>query len=79
MKPTFSEVSDTKNINETDKEAKHRSIASLVLMLVRYVRQKSILLMTSKKSTYVIVPVSDEDCRSRDLYGDSDTVGKGSE
>ena len=34
--------------------------------------------MTSKESTYVIVPISDKDGRSRDLYGDSDTVGKGS-
>jgi hypothetical protein len=33
--PTFSEVPDTKNINEADKEAEHRSIASLVLMLVK--------------------------------------------
>ena len=33
MKPTFSKVPDTKNIDETDKEAEHRSIASLVLML----------------------------------------------
>jgi hypothetical protein len=32
-KPTFSEVPDTKNINQTDKEAEHRSIASLVLVL----------------------------------------------
>ena len=34
FEPTFSEVPDTKNIYETDKEAEHRSIASLVLMLV---------------------------------------------
>ena len=34
IKPTFSKVPDTKNIDETDKEAEHRSIASLVLMLV---------------------------------------------
>jgi hypothetical protein len=32
----------------------------------------------SEKSTYIIVPVSDEDGRSRYLYGDSDTVGSGS-
>jgi len=31
----------------------------------------------SEESTYIIVPVSDKDGRSRDLYGDSDTVGSG--
>jgi hypothetical protein len=45
--PTFSEVPDTKNINETDKEAEHRSIAGLVLMLAKYVRLMSISLSTS--------------------------------
>jgi hypothetical protein len=32
----------------------------------------------SEGSTYIIVPVSDKDGRSRNLYGDSDTVGSGS-
>ena len=32
----------------------------------------------SEESTYIIVPVSDKDGRSRDLYGDSDTVESGS-
>lgn len=31
----------------------------------------------SEESTYIIVPVSDKDGRSRDLYGNSDTVGNG--
>ena len=29
----------------------------------------------SEESTYITVPVSDKDGRSRDLYGNSDTVG----
>jgi hypothetical protein len=32
----------------------------------------------SEESTYIIIPVSDKNGRSRDLYGDSDTVGSGS-
>jgi len=32
----------------------------------------------SEESTYIIVPESDKDGRSRDLYGNSDTVGSGS-
>jgi hypothetical protein len=42
IKLTFSEVPDSKNIDETNKETEYRSIASLVLMLVRYVRLFSI-------------------------------------
>ena len=78
IKLTFSEVPHSKNIDETNKETEYRSIASLVLMLVQYVRLFSIPSSISEKSTYVIVPESDKDGRSRDLYGDSDTVGKGS-
>jgi hypothetical protein len=32
----------------------------------------------SEEFTYIIVPESDKDGRSRDLHGDSDTVGSGS-
>jgi hypothetical protein len=73
--PTFPEVPDTKNIDETDKEAEDHSIASLVLMLVAALFQSPISM--SEESTYIIVPESDKDGRSRNLYGDSDTVGSG--
>jgi hypothetical protein len=32
----------------------------------------------SKETTYIIIPESDKDGCSRDLYGGSDTVGNGS-
>ena len=39
---TFSEVPNSKNIDETNEETEYRSIAGLVLMLVQYVRLFSI-------------------------------------
>lgn len=35
-------------------------------------------ILMSEESTYIIVPVRDKNGRSRDLHGDSDTVGSGS-
>jgi hypothetical protein len=39
--PTFSEPPNTKNIDETDKEAQQSNIASLMLMLMGDVRYRS--------------------------------------
>ena len=39
--PTFSEVPNTKNVDETDEETQHSSVTSLMLMLMENVRYRS--------------------------------------
>jgi hypothetical protein len=50
--PTFSEIPDTKNIDETDKEAEYSSITSLMLMLMKYVRQQSVSSLAVETETH---------------------------
>ena len=76
---TFSEVPDTKDIDETDKEAEHGSITSLVLGLRTDFRPGSgPHQQMDQKPTYIVVPESDQNSRSGDLDGDGDTAGWGS-